>query len=280
MHDDIYLNIDALPDDNIKMLADRLDSRSEIAGFATMRDQYFDRMDLADDANILELGGGTGVIGRAYARRTGFRGSYVVTDLSQSLIDIAQTHADSAGVGNRMAFKVVDAVTGDGLDGKKYDAVIMHTLLSHVPDPAAVLGTAANATRPTGTIAIFDADYASLTISTGEEALDDEVLRALRQNAIAQPDIMRKVPRIASNLKLERRDFIPTLLAEAGSGEFFVGLAKAVAGVVAAQGKLDPEMARRWLAAIDQAISEGAFFAMCPYFTYIYRKTARLEGRQ
>ena len=272
MPNDIFSNVDALPDDNIKMLADRLDARSEMAGFAELRDEYFDRMALADDAHILELGGGTGVIGRAYARRNGFRGTYVVTDLSQSLVDIARTNANSDGVGNRMTFKVADALTGIGLDGENYDAVIMHTLLSHVPDPVAVLRTAADATRPGGTLAIFDADYAGLTITTGKDALDDEVIRTLRQNAVAQPDIMRKVPRIASNLKLERYDLIPTLLAEAGDSEFFVSMSKALAGVISAQGGLDPETARRWIAAIDQAISEGAFFAMCPYFAYLYRK--------
>ena len=83
---------------------------------------------------------------------------------------------------------------------------------------------------------------------------------------------MRKVPRIASELGLERIAFLPTILAEAGQSEFFISLAEAVCNVVVAQGGLDQELGQRWLAALKQAIEDDAFFAMNPYFTYLYRK--------
>jgi len=272
MANDIFSNIDALPADNIKMLADRLDIRSQMDGFAAMRDDYFNLMNLDDDAQILELGAGTGIIGRAYAKRDGFSGRYVVSDLSEALIEYAKDKALEDGVDDRMDFKVVNAITGSGLDGNEYDAVIMHTLLSHVPDPVAVLKTAAQATKSGGTLAVFDADYLGMVIASGDEALDEEVAASIRARAVAQPTIMRKVPRIASELGLERIAFLPTILAEAGQSEFFISLAEAVCNVVVAQGGLDQELGQRWLAALKQAIEDDAFFAMNPYFTYLYRK--------
>ena len=72
MTKDIFANPDALPAENVLTIADRLEFRAGIESFAQMRDQYFDAMDLPHDARILELGGGTGIVGRAYARRPGF----------------------------------------------------------------------------------------------------------------------------------------------------------------------------------------------------------------
>jgi ubiquinone/menaquinone biosynthesis C-methylase UbiE len=272
MANDIFSNIDALPDENIRIIADRLDARSQMDGFAAMRDDYFDRMDLAPDAQILELGGGTGVIGRAYAKRAGFSGRYVVSDLSQALIDYARETAVREGLDRRMDFKVIDAMTGAGLDGETYDGVVLHTLLSHVPDPAAVLRTAAAATGPGGLIAVFDADYMGMVIASGDDELDAIVSKALRNGAVAQPTVMRRVPQMAGDLGLERVAFLPTMLAEAGGSEFFISLAQAVCNVVMAQGGLESDTGQRWLAALETAIEKDAFFAMNPYFTYLYRK--------
>jgi ubiquinone/menaquinone biosynthesis C-methylase UbiE len=273
MADDIFSNIDGLPKENIKMLADRLEARSEIASFAGMRDSYFDLMDLPNEARILELGAGTGIIGRSYAKRTGFNGTYVVSDLSQALIEYGKEKAASEQLDDKMDFKIINAITGDGVAGEQYDAVIMHTLLSHVPDPLAVLKTAANATRAGGIIAVFDADYQGLLIVSGNDELDSEVSEAFQNNAVAQPTVMRRLPRMASSLNLEPMAFEPTLLADAGKSEFFIGLARAVVGVVAAQGGLDQQVAQKWLSALDDAIKNKSFFAACSYFTYLYRKT-------
>ena len=114
MANDVFMNVDALPEGNIEVVAERLELRAEIESFARMRDQYFDAMALPPDARILELGGGTGPVGRAYVRRGAFSGCYVVSDLSQSLIDIGAAKAETEGLAGHMEFRVVDALTGEG----------------------------------------------------------------------------------------------------------------------------------------------------------------------
>ncbi|MBX3506895.1 MAG: methyltransferase domain-containing protein [Parvibaculum sp.] len=272
MANDIFSNIDGLPTENIQMLADRLDTRSQMPGFAKMRDDYFGLMNLRPNARILELGAGTGVIGRAYAKREGFSGCYVVSDLSRSLIKYAEKKASEEGVADRMEFKVANAMTGQGIGEEQYDAVILHTILSHVPDPDGVLRTAVSATTNGGIIAVFDADYEGLVIASGDEDLDSTVMSAVQQTACAQPRVMRKVPSLAVALDLRREHFVPTLLAEAGESEFFMGLAQAVCNVVIAQGGLHRETGEAWLAALKTAVANRSFFGMCPYFTYVYRK--------
>jgi ubiquinone/menaquinone biosynthesis C-methylase UbiE len=271
MATDVFMDVDGLPSENIKVIADRLEARAQMDVFAEMRDRYFDLMKLEANAQLLELGGGTGIVGRAYARRPGFAGCYVVSDLSQSLIDFAREQAVAEQLDGLMDFKVADALTGSGLDGAAYDGVIIHTLLSHVPEPESVLRTASGTVHAGGVIAIFDADYASLQIVSGDEPLDQEVNAAIKAGAVAQPTVMRKVPQIASDLGLRRMHVRSDFLSEIGESEFFISLARAVTNLVVAQGILEQPTADRWLSALDSAIARDAFFGMCPYFTYLYR---------
>jgi 2-polyprenyl-3-methyl-5-hydroxy-6-metoxy-1,4-benzoquinol methylase len=272
MTNDVFMNVDALPDENIEVVAERLELRAKIEPFAKMRDRYFDAMALSPDARILELGGGTGPIGRAYVSRGDFSGCYVVSDLSQSLIDIGAAKAETEGLSAQMDFRIVDALTGAGLDDGDYDAVILHTVLSHVPEPGAVVRTAVSALRPGGIIVAFDADYASLQLISGDTELDERVEAAIKSNAVAQPTVMRMLPRLASGLGLQKVDMHPHFLAEVGQSEFFISLAEAICNLVVAHGGLSKEKADRWIATLHQAMEEDAFFAMCPYFTYLYRK--------
>ena len=272
MTNDMFANIDGMAAENIQIIASRLEARAGIEAFANMRDQYFDAMNLAHDARLLELGGGTGIVGRAYARRPGFTGQYVVSDLSTSFIEFAKDKGREDGLSDLMDFRIVNAMTGAGLDGEKFDAVIMRTLISHVPDPVAVLRTAAATVKPGGIIAVFDGDYASMKIVSGDEARDAVVDEALQINGVAQPVIMRHVPRIARPPGLTPEAVHPHFLSEVGGSTFFIGLAEAIGRVAMDQGDLAKDTEEAWIADLHMAIENNCFFGMCPYFTYLYRK--------
>ena len=70
---------------------------------------------------------------------------------------------------SRVEFRPGDSRKLDLADGA-FDAVVAHTLLSHVDDPLAVLKEAARLVRPGGTIGIFDGDYASMTFGHADPA--------------------------------------------------------------------------------------------------------------
>ena len=65
-----------------------------------------------------------------------------------------------------------------------FDAVIAHTVLSHVSDPFAVLEEAARVVRPGGVVAVFDGDYASLTFGCSDPRLGEAVEAALHRAAL------------------------------------------------------------------------------------------------
>ena len=73
-----------------------------------------------------------------------------------------------------MDFIIIDAMKSDQIKKSFYDAVILHTLVSHVPNPQIVIRNSVGATKKGGLIVIFDADYASLQISSGDQDLDHD----------------------------------------------------------------------------------------------------------
>ena len=199
---DVFQNIDTLPADRIFTVAERLEFRGRDTQFVQMRSEYFDALALPTDARILELGAGTGVVSRGYATRKGFRGTCVVTDLSQNLLDYGRAQAEQEGLADRIDFRVADAITGSDLPSQDFDAVILHTLVSHVHDPEGVLSTAERCAKAGGQVAVFDADHDSLQVVSGEAALDEKANRAIKSTILANATVMRELPRVAPRLGL------------------------------------------------------------------------------
>ena len=86
-----------------------------------------------------------------------------------------------------------------------FDAVVAHTLISHVPGPLAVLKEAARVLKPGGTMAVFDGDYGSLTFDQPDEAKavadDAKLIRAV----VANPRVMGQMPRLLRDAGLALR---------------------------------------------------------------------------
>src|SRR5205085_9495715 len=101
-----------------------------------------------------------------------------------------------------------------------FDVVFAHTLLSHVADPVAVLREMARVTRPGGALAVFDGDFASWSWSHPDPALAVAMNEALIATVVANPLLMRQMPRLLRDLGLRLVAAQPNLYAEVGTGRF------------------------------------------------------------
>ena len=98
--------------------------------------EYLDAMAIDSVRSVLDMGCGTGVAARAIARRPGFSGRVTGIDLSPHLIGAATRLAHEDGVGGSLEFRAGDSHTLELRDGE-FDAVVAHTLFSHLTIPGA-----------------------------------------------------------------------------------------------------------------------------------------------
>ena len=242
----------------------RLEFRATDPTFVAYGEAYLALLDLPHAAAVLDLGCGTGVMARAIAARDDFACSVTGVDQSPDFIAAAERLAAGAGI----AFVVGDAHALD-LPAAGFDAVVAHTLVSHVRDPRALLAQAARVTRPGGSVAIFDGDYASLTFGCCDPQLGAEVEAALQSVIMSMPRVMRELPRLLPQAGLRLTATQAHVLAEAGTGRFFLNLAETYAPLAASTGLMPAARVEAWLADQRRSAADGTFFAACNYYAYV-----------
>ena len=271
MTQDIFQLIGSLDKESVQRIIDRLEFRGNDEKFVAMREAYLHQMKLASDSNILDLGCGTGVVARSLASRESFSGKIAGVDFSPELIAAAEQLAKKEGISERIQFRVGDAAALED-DDESFDAVILHTLVSHVPDPVAVVSEAGRVARKGSSIAIFDGDYASLTYATGNHRADAEMVGSILDAVVANPYVMREMPSILIDQGLEIEGFMPDILAEAGTCKFFSSMAESYVPMVIRSQTAPEAKANEWLDAFRETVKMNSSFASCNYFTYLARR--------
>jgi ubiquinone/menaquinone biosynthesis C-methylase UbiE len=250
---------------------ERLELRGKDPTYAGYREAYLKLIDLPRPAAVLEIGCGTGVVTRAIAARDGFAGTVTGIDQSPRFIAVAESLATDDDLRERVEFAVGDAHALDYADAS-FDAVVAHTLVSHVHDPLVVLAEAARVVRPGGTVAVFDGDYASLTFGCSDARLGHAMEPALQSLIMSSPRVMRELPRLLPRAGLRLIATQAHVYAEAGSSTFMLNLAETYAPLAATTGQLPAADVDSWLADQRRSAADGTFFAACNYYAYVTRR--------
>ncbi len=252
----------------IERLIARLENRAKDAVFAGLFDKYAARLALPPTARVLEIGCGTGAMVRSLARRADFSGTACGVDQSAAFIDAARRFAADENLGHCVEFRVGDAHSVD-LPDASFDAVIAHTLISHVTEPETVVREMARLVRPGGVVAIFDGDYASMTYALPDHEFARLMDVALVTASFNNPRVMRELPRLMPRLGLTLRHAWGDAVVEIGSASYFKSFAETYAPYMAKAGLSSAAAVDTWLAAQRQAMTDGTFFAACNYYTYL-----------
>jgi ubiquinone/menaquinone biosynthesis C-methylase UbiE len=257
----------------LERFVERLEYRATDPTFTAYRDAYLALIDLPSAGAVLDVGCGTGVVARAIAAREGFAGTVTGVDQSPEFLAAAGRLAAADGVGDRVEFVLGDAHELD-LPAASFDAVVAHTLVSHVRDPLAVLAGAARVTRPGGWVAIFDGDYASLTFGSSDPGLGEAMEAAVQSIIMSSPRVMRELPRLLPQAGLRLTATQAHVYAEAGSSRFMLNLAETYGPVAASTGLVPAADVDAWLLDQRRSAEDGTFFAACNYYAYLARSAA------
>lgn len=268
---DVYGATNTLPEPILEAIATRLEARGRHPAMQRMLDEYLTALDIDQAHDVLVLGSGTGVVPRFLVARPDFAGTVVAVDQSPYLAAVAQRLAVDEGVGDRIRCEVGDAQRLD-LPDAAFDAVIAHTLISHVNDPRAVLAEARRVVRPGGIVAIFDGDYASLTFGQPDPVQgkrDDEAIQAAM---VTQPRVMRQMPGLLRDVGLTLTAGLPSVVADIGTADFFAPGLASFRRLLPQAGAMDEATANAWVEARLQESAEGSFFGASSFYAYLARR--------
>jgi ubiquinone/menaquinone biosynthesis C-methylase UbiE len=268
---DPFGHTDELDDRTLAALAARFEARGRHAMFLQMLDEYVDAMHVEHLDAVLDVGCGTGVATRAVAQRSRFAGRVTGVDLSPYLVSEAQRLAREEGVADRVEFDVGDACRIDAAGGM-YDAVVAHTLLSHVDDPA-VLAEVARVLRVGGVLGVFDGDYASLTFGHPDpvraQAYDDALVRSV----VTSPRVMRDMPRLLRAAGFELVTSFAHVLSEVGAADYWASAIDVYRRLLPQAGLVTEADADARAAQLRSDSAAGVFFASCNYYAYVATRT-------
>ena len=260
--------VDSLEDHSIEGIVQVLEQRGRNATYARWTDEYLDAYAIDEASSVLEIGCGTGVLCRQIARRPAFTGSIVGVDLSSALIEAGQDLARKEGVHHQIELRGGDA--GDlPFDAQSFDRVIAHTIISHVTDPEQVLREMARVVTATGSVALFDGDYASRCFDHPDEGFAKQMEEALQASIVANPRIMRSLRRLLAKHGLRPTREFEWLYLDSPDGAFFGPNISVYGALMEQSGDATAEDVQTWVEYLESAREQNQFFAACNYYAVL-----------
>jgi len=267
---DVYRITDQLDDATLDVLTARLEARGKHPRFETMMREYLDAMAIDSSRYVLDLGCGTGVVARTIARRPPFAGRVIGVDRSPHLVAAASRLAREEG-SERVAFRTGDSHTLE-LRDMEFDAVVAHTLFSHLEDPRSVLTEIVRVLRPGGKVGIFDGDYASMTFASDDpaagKATDEMIINAI----VTNPRVMRQMPQLLQEAGLRLTAAFSYVVADIGRADFWDTSVKSLIRLLPKAGAMTESQAEAWAAAMLARSEQGTFFGASNYYGFVAMK--------
>jgi len=263
---DVYATIAEADAELQERLADVLELRAVDPQQRAMRTDYTAALALPDGAELLEVGCGTGAVTRHLARLPGVARAVGV---DPSPLFVGRARELAAGL-------PVEFATGDGRaldfpDGR-FDAVVFHTSLCHVPECERALAEAHRVLRPGGLVAVFDGDYATTTFARDPRDPLQSCADAVLEMLVHDPWLVRRlVPllRAAGFADAELRGHAYT---SATGTDYFLALVDRGADALAASGTVTAELAAALKAEGRARYDAGTLFGHIAYASAVARR--------
>jgi ubiquinone/menaquinone biosynthesis C-methylase UbiE len=257
---DVWSAVSELDPEMQERLADVLETRGADPQQQEMRRAFLADIPFPTNANVLEIGCGTGVLTRTIARLPAIH-AIVGVDPATSLLERAR--ALSSDIPN---------ITYQAADGRSlpfgneaFDVVVFDSTLCHVPEPNRALAEAYRVTRSGGWLAAFDGDYATTTVALS--ALDplQQCVETMMSNSLNDRWLVRRLPTMVRIAGFDDVRFRSYGYVESGVGGYMLTIIERGADFLQTSGQIGEETAAALKAEARLRSEQGTFFGFIAY---------------
>lgn len=263
---DPFQNVDAAGADFIKMFADSMDVRQSDPTMERIVSGYLRRLSLTGSNRIVEVGAGAGAVTRRIAAHA--RSATVIGyEPSEGFVAEARSRMDGEA---NLSFAVASGAQLPEADGA-VDAVIMHTVLTHVPDPEPLLTEAFRFLRPGGTLIVCDADFSKATFSSFPNDPLDACAREFVRNLVTDPFLVGKLRGLllGAGFRLDHFDVESRVVSTA---EQMLPWVDITVTQMVERGDIGPDLAAALRAEHDRRAAAGTLYGYQVFATALARK--------
>jgi ubiquinone/menaquinone biosynthesis C-methylase UbiE len=248
-------------------LAGILELRAADPQQRAMLETYLGEIELPASASVLEIGCGTGAVSRVVAGRPGVA---KVVGVDPSPVFVARARELAGGD------RTVEFEEGDGralrFADDTFDAVVMHTTLCHIPRPEGVLAEAFRTLRPGGMVAVFDGDYATITVAVGEADPLQDCIAAVQEAFIHDIWLVRRLPALLRSTGFELVSARSHGYLQTSEPHYMLTIVDRGADALAGAGRISADLADAMKAEARRRVDHGGFFGFIGFVSFIARK--------
>ena len=263
---DLLTRIAEQPRDVLEAIANSMDVRASEPAMRSICARYLGRL-AAPNAEVLEVGCGNGAATRLILRHV--RPARLVgIDVSPVFVAMAgEALAGEAGV----SFALGDAAA-TRQPASSFDLVVAHTVYTHLVDPRAALAEAHRVLKPGGRLAIFDADFASLSVALFDGDPLQSAAAIVLRHMVHGPHIMRQLPRLVAAAGFVVESVEPHAYVQTTSPDYLLTLFSRAMGAAGRAGEIGQAMVESFDAEARRRVADQTFFGSLTFLSVTARK--------
>lgn len=265
---DPFQDVDSFGSDFLQIVTVALENRAVEEQMVPVIEAYLNDLTWNEGGVHLEVGAGTGAITRLMGAKAQ-NGVVIGIDPSEGLI--GKANELSADIGN-ISFEIGNGSSTRFTDDS-IDNIVMHTVLSHVPDPMELLAEAIRVLKPGGRIAVCDADFEKSSLGN----FDGDPIKACSEyfirNFVTQPYLISDIRALASNagFKVEKFRIDSRAITNTDGGLAWIKMAT---GQMVQKGQIAEKLAESLAEEYVRRKESGTLYGFQPFGTLVAAKPA------
>ena len=266
---DVFANITQVPSEMLDVIANVLETRAAIPSQQKMIRSYLGEIEFPENARVLEVGCGTGPICRVLSSITNVQ-EVVGVDPSEHLLDKARKLSENN--------QGITYCEGDGkkltFEDASFDAVILHTILTHVPEPDGILSEAHRVLKSGGALGICDGDFDTATLRLSSSDPIQACCEAFVENFVNDRYLVRKMSSLVQDAGFEVQPLRSYGLVETLSPGLTMSWIDRGADSLVQNGTISSELGEALKAEGRNRAERGGFFGYMAYASLIAQKSS------